>query len=187
MQFFRHKLNFWEGTSRMSDTAFERAIESARKSNSDRVLSNSSISHASFVMKQLFEFAADNSMPIRICSGALNKKCFDDVLSATAEGLLEKGIPIEVIVTDLPANEVAENTFANTLLKSESPQARLWALNKEEIGDNYSHFAVVGDRAFRFEVDHSLAKAFVSFNQPNIGEEILEEFETLKSSSASIH
>lgn len=165
------------------DMTFERAVSTARIESDSRTLSNRSMVHAGHVVSELFKLALDRSAGVLICSGRLNENCFNDQVREHAQTLLDSGQTVSALVTDLPDDALAENLFAKLLY--EHANGSLRALPQEHcLG--VSHFAVVPEWGYRFETDHDLATAFLSFNQPNVASELSSEFADLTELSTPV-
>lgn len=167
----------------MADLTFERAVTSAREELSERILSNRSMSHARHVILEMYSLAIELRANVKMTSGSFNPICYDDEVVAKATKLLEVGGSIDGIVDvrsrALLSNSKIAGLLANPLIEG----ASLYYIDTASIADEFSHFTLVGDGAFRFEEDHELAKALLSFNQPDTVKSLLAEFEVYKQSS----
>ncbi|WP_424944297.1 hypothetical protein [Aliiroseovarius crassostreae] len=166
------------------DTTYETSVTEARKSRSSRILDNLSLLHAEHVVKELFQLALEEKADVMISSGTLNSKCYSGQVYNLAEKLLQQGGKITAVVDDPTHLDIEGNRFA--MLIANQSDEHLFALNTDRIDDEISHFCVVKGHAFRFETDHSLAKAKLSFNQADIAGDLSEEFEFYRANSTPI-
>jgi hypothetical protein len=64
--------------------------------------------------------------------------------------------------------------FAKVISNSENGSISL--VDPEALAGNFLHFTLIGDSAYRFEEDHDLAKALLSFNRPETVSSLKVEF-----------
>lgn len=157
------------------DQTFENAVTQARISRSTNTLTNRSILHAKHVVKELLQLAIEEKADVYVSSGHLNSGCFTDDVLKLGDRLISRGQKITVVVEETDEKKLRRNAFAS-LVASQS-EASLFKPRAETNTEYFSHFIVVDGKGFRFETDHQLAKAVLSFNQPDMAEDLKDEFQ----------
>jgi len=174
---------FLGANSKMTDLTFERAVTVARETKSDRILSNRSLTHASHVVFELFNLAIDLRVDVKMSSGFFNPGCYNSSIVSKAKELMKLGCRIDGVAEKQYKDKIIHSEFATLLSKAENERASLRIIDPQDLAGNFLHFTLVGDTAYRFEQDHDLAKALLSFNRPETVSSLKEEFELYKSFS----
>ncbi|MGV6839306.1 MAG: hypothetical protein ACWA40_03845 [Planktomarina sp.] len=153
------------------DNAYETQVEQARKSKSADILENLAMGHAKVVVLNLFQYAVDHKVDVKIISGTLNEECYDAPVVQLAKKVLLNENRIDVLLTEAD-DDIHENAFAQLL--NGNPNATL-----RSIQSDVPHFIVVGETAFRLEKDHDKVEAFLSFNHPETAKILSSRFDEL--------
>jgi hypothetical protein len=148
-----------------NEAAFVRSVRNAKAKNSNEVIENTSIIHARFVVLNLFELALEKKLPIKMISGRLNSVCFNYDVTKVLNQILDMGIEVQLLVTDLSLDEVKGNEICKSV--SSSASGKLFHLNDRASAFKTPHFILVGDSAYRFETSKTTARGHVSFNKPS--------------------
>lgn len=172
------------------DTNFERAVDLAFDSESSVIISNSSIFHAKYLISKLILKAVKWQEDVKISTGTLNQFVYEspDVLDATKK-LLDTGAAVTVIVED-DIEGGATNEFKKLI--SASPKSSIYkkAINSPTNGAEgmrWSHFTLIGDKAFRLETSHASARAYGCFNNIDYGQKLQNLFEIQLTNSQIIN
>lgn len=181
------KQNFWQpfvkwkksllSSEDFFDTAYERAVEKARRTESSEVMENLSTNHATVVMENLFQLALDKGFNVNIVSGELHAECYDKLV-AYLEKMKNKKLSVRVIVTNKNVL-LNDNSFAKEMKEK-------GFLIKQLYDDSQDHFMTVGDQAFRYELVHAATKAKLSFNMSWFTKELNEQFDKLYEQAHSL-
>ncbi|MEC3863445.1 hypothetical protein VK792_19365 [Mesobacterium sp. TK19101] len=122
-------------------------------------------------MSELIGYAGERRVSLRISSGKVNVKCYSEQLTAQVIQIMDKGCEIHLVVTSSSEAEIHENKFAKAI--SSHRNGHVYVLPTGRNDAELSHFAVAGDRAFRFETNHDTAEAYLSFNRPDIARSLV--------------
>ena len=161
------------------EKAYENKVEQARKTESDEILENLSITHAYVVVHNLFQMAAEKGLDVKIVSGTLNAECYNEELTKLARKILDNGNNIEVLYTLQPKD--SEGNLQK--LDKSSPFYKLISEKKcflKHADEDAKHFIIVGDQAFRVETNTHIMKAYLSFNSPIATKHLQSIFTRLK-------
>jgi hypothetical protein len=170
----------------MTDLTFERAVTDAREMSSDRILSNRSISHARHVILELFHLAIQTEADVLLCAGWFDPDCYDSSIVEKAKQLLDQGQSIHGIAENTKPEILADSPFAKMLADPKNTNSSLSVVDPKKIAGGFLHFTLAGDNAYRFEEDHKLATALLSFNRPTTVSILKDEFDFFKSSSTQL-
>lgn len=143
---------------------FDYSINSVNR----RFLNDSGI-HA----KLLIEVMLDSGKPddeIRIYSGSLNADCYPDALSHT------ESTKIKILVDDIAAGEIVLNKLDPSVMKKIE-------IRKSGDKDHTNHFYTVGQKCFRYELDHGKATAIANFNEPTSASTLNDRFDKMWSNA----
>ncbi len=158
----------------MSESAFKEKVDRCKKENLPDLIDNAAWDHALYLFNSLLDVAADKKEKIRIISGTLNDKFYGKLLEKFKKAK-RAGSEIEVLVTSPDAN-LDDNTFAKWV----DTNGKLIHAKDESIP--VPHMLVIGEQGqrFRLETDHSQTKAVASFNNPYMGEIVLDMYKNAK-------
>ena len=146
---------------------------------------NSEAKHAAYLLKTLFKNAQSN---IRIFTGHL----FEDVYGDTA--LIEEACnflskdsnnSVRIAYQEAIDKDVIINSkFIQSIVNDEQKKGHiiLWRAN-EKYSDFNNHFAVMDDKAFRFELDHANTKAIANFGDAANAEKLVTIFDRISKNS----
>lgn len=148
---------------------FAEIVRVARETESTRSITNASISHAFILADELFQYAIDKRLDVRIVSGTLEVD-FYDRLVGKAERILEAGNRIEIVVERFDDTNISNHAFYK-LVKNHGK-----GLVVVSPITNTPHFILVGNKAFRLETSHKAKEAVASFNDNALGTILLFMF-----------
>ncbi len=152
--------------------SFASIVEDCRRERRSFRIENDSIEYAAVLAENLLKFARDNKQDVRIISGSLDERVYGN-LAKLAEEVLRTN-KIEIIVEKLPV----DHSLVEVVGKHKNGSVR-------EIPDAGPHFILVGDSAYRLEVNHKLAKAVANFNEPVNGGILRDLFDSYSISGNS--
>lgn len=144
---------------------YEKWVEECYQKKLNQEIHNASRDNALLLFKTLFDQAIRDGKDVKIISCRLLADFYND-LTDRLETLLEKGNTVSVIV-EKDINDKENNNFYKKC------QENL------KIASNFAglpNFIVVGDNAFRYETDKNSTKAIANFNDPSMGEFIVDLF-----------
>jgi hypothetical protein len=136
---------------------FAKLVERCRTHKLADIIENTSVQHATILMRGLLKHAAAEKTNVQIVSGKLFPGVFE-LLVPTLQDALDNGCKVEV-VTLCPEEDLEGNEFYSTLMHH--PNARAYVAGKQQ--KEYTHFLLSGN-AYRLEVDDGTKKAYASFN-----------------------
>jgi hypothetical protein len=145
-----------------------------KATNASKKFDNRGPVHARFVVQHLIEIAQKS---IHIFSGNFSEDCYGsvEVKSAIETFLAKPDVAFQLIVQDggLHANQWKDSIVGSSKIKIRGLDS---SQSLEDFGD---HFMVADGTAYRCETDHPTARAFCSFNDPEIAEMLLARFKKL--------
>ena len=147
------------------------AVAEARIERKSWLISNASVSHASELAHNLFQLAIDTRQDVRIVSGCLEAKFYNDLCEKAAQ-ILESGNTIDII-TEGACDATTKNGLSQMVAKSEN--GRLWTVDDGDT-EPFFHFILVGSDAWRLETSHERKEAKANFNDPVIGAMLASQF-----------
>ena len=100
--------------------------------------------------------------------------------------MLDQGQSIHGIAENTNPDILADSPFAKMLADPKNTNSSLSVVDPEKIAGGFLHFTLAGDNAYRFEEDHKLATALLSFNRPTTVSILKDEFDFFKSSSTQL-
>ena len=153
---------------------FRKIVDRCAKKELDRMIPNSAICHAAYLVYKLLESAAKHKSPIvRIISGKLDKNVYNqDKLVDVLEKCKESGVEMQVIVLDGvdDPNGNGGNKFYTSL--KDYDKATCYEPNKanpKDIAGKTPHMLMVGEQGFRYETNtktHNALYRFPTFGTP---------------------
>lgn len=150
--------------------------------DSKEIISNGSTDHAAVLMSEMFR--RQKGGKAYIFTGSLNPLlyCREEVLRSIKE-FLESGGKIDIIVQNEP-----EKT-SDASLNGSSDDGLFAKIKSSGFHDRLSirrapsslecipyHFAVIGDKSFRFEPEKNKHEAFASFNRKEMAQTLVGKF-----------
>ncbi len=152
--------------------SFASIVEDCRRERRSFRIENDSIEYAAVLAENLLKFARDNKQDVRIISGSLDERVYGNLASLAEEVLRTNRL--DIIVENIPAN----SSLIKAVKDHDNGSVR-------EIPDAGPHFILVGDSAYRLEVNHKLAKAVANFNEPVNGSILRDLFDSYSISGNS--
>lgn len=149
---------------------FEKLVHKYYNSNSDELISNGSIEHATILAKYLFLSAEKMENDVKIITGSLDK----DFYAKFAEPI--KRILKNNTVSIISEKPYEQSDFSQAILDSNNGNIK--TLSKKDKITSLPHFILIGDSSYRLETDDNLKLAQASFNRPNVGKFLLAIFNT---------
>src|SRR5207253_1039323 len=98
---------------------------------------------------------------VRIITGKLNHETYSPLASTVAEVLRGQRNVFVIVVTEL--DQPARNEFYQVVSSSKFGQVRILGDNS----DRTHHFQLIGDIAYRVELDDDTKEAYVCFRDEN--------------------
>lgn len=139
------------------------AIVDFAEKHVDRRFLNDSNLHAQLLVECMIGNAAESDV-VRIYTGELKAECYKSILEATSSR------DIRILADDIDA--------VNLVIKDiDHGSRKIEALPIAEKIAN--HFYTVGNRSFRFEIDHGVATAIANFNEPKTVEKLTSRFDAM--------
>jgi len=147
--------------------AFEKLVESCRRKDRPTLINNAAWDHALFLFYNMLDLAIEREASVRLITGSMNEAFFGDKgIIDRIQRLIDKRIPIHVLVVNNPSFSVDDNSCAKMINNYEQGFV-LVAPNPVPV----PHMLLIGDDAkcFRYETDHEQTKAVASFNNAEMG------------------
>ncbi len=164
----------------MLETDFQKLVENCRKKNLNKDIHNSAWPHALILFKELLTAATEHGENVCIVTGNLKAEFYDQ-LTDVAQKCLDADLKIELNILEPDAN-VSGNSFAE-LIKGHDRGIFSQATTSDSI--HIPHFILVGNKRYRFEVNHAKTKAIANFNNQSMGEALKQLFSSLKKDFSS--
>lgn len=157
-------------------------IDQCAKNLENFTIPNSEQIHAIYLIKTLFKNAQSN---IRIFTGRLFEGVYgNEDLQEEARNFLRKDADNSVRIAYQEPLDIANCAFIQTILNDDRRKGSLKLWNaSEKFKDINTHFAVMDDKAFRFETDHANTKAIANFGDPDNAKKLVEIFDKISESS----
>lgn len=133
-------------------------VERCRKAQATTMIPNSSVGHAAVVIANLLEHAAETHGSIRLVSGELAQEVYGE-LTPLVRKALKANCDLKVVV-HCEHDRLIDNPFFEAV-RAEAPKS-IRSLGVDL--DAGTHFMLVGDGAYRVEVDDRTRKASACFN-----------------------
>jgi hypothetical protein len=160
-------------------------IDKYAKSCEDFTIANSAPKHAAYLLKTLFEKAQST---IRIFTGELFDAVYGDKdLLKQAREFLRKDKNNSIRIAYQKSLDIENSSLIQTILSDDQKKGslKIWDASKK-FEDFNNHFAVMDDKAFRFETDHTNIKAIANFGDPVNAKRLANIFDTISSHSSPI-
>jgi hypothetical protein len=137
-------------------------INECARTSKDLTIPNSEPKHAAYLIKTLFKNAEAN---IRIFTGHLFEGVFGDQdLQEEACKFLREDANHSIRIAYQARLDISNSTFIQTILNDKQTKGSLKVWDASEKYSNFkNHFAVMDDKAFRFEIDHDSTRAVANF------------------------
>lgn len=155
---------------------FKSLVNTCRAKERNRWISNLVPSHAAYLLQTLLLMAAKKELPVRIITGEMDYAIYNQLC-----GALQKCIDAGVEITAVIAKGVDNadlNDFYRMLRHYEGARCFTAA---PDYAEKLPHMLVVGDQAFRYEVDPSSYEASANFHSPSTAELLIDYFEEWQS------
>jgi len=166
-----------EASMQNAHDGFREIVDRCHKQNLDQWIPNSAISHAAYLLYKLLQVAAKHKRRIRIISGRLDRRVYDQ-LADTLQTCIDAKVRMDVVVLDgVDGGSEGENPFYRRLQAYPGAHCYAPAPGGEKI--HMPHMLVVGDSSFRYEIDPEAHKAKANFNNRTITEILNEHFDRL--------
>lgn len=142
-------------------------IESCAKNKIDLEIPNGSATHALHLLRQFFKYSKKR---VYIFSGLLYDKIFDDseLIELTKKFLHEAG---HQMIIAFSKEEVTPDIIKSRLFMREianDPERKGNVLLYDaRFASSINHFAIMDDKAYRFELDHDKSIAVANFSDKN--------------------
>ena len=146
--------------------------------NKTEIISNGNLGHAAILIAAFFLYAKDI---IKIFSSKLIENIYEDEeLLKNAENFLQKGRKVEILLQE--TNDQNKDTIKNhkfiKLCEKFSKQCTVKTTSEKDEGIK-SHFVIMDKKGFRFCSDKTEPTAIASFNQTEIVENLISQFNKL--------
>ena len=147
-------------------------VETARKSNSSRILTNAAPSHAKILIQNLLIAARSAEENVKIVTGEFSEEVYDSSIADEMKATLDAGCSFDVIVTDAAEDDLGDSLVYQAL-KTVRDGDHSGRANIRFAGDAFSeisHFVLVGENKYRLEPDPTEISAIASFNDSDTGQ-----------------
>lgn len=159
-------------------------VERCRRLRLESMISNASSNHASILFENLFAAACDipageeRAVRLRTHTAAAE---FYDRYCTEAKAVMDRGVKVSVLLDDDAALETP-NAFLQEVIGHQNGEAR--AVNST---DPVWRYMIVGNSAYRVEVNADNYEAVANFNDPSLGAFLTHKFnrEWIASSQAA--
>ena len=159
---------------------FKDIVDLCYKKNLNRVIPNSAISHATYLLYKLLKSVVKHKRNhVRIISGRLDKRVYNQLVEVLQE-CQNAGVKMEVVVLEGVDDPNGGNKFYTSLLGYD--KARCYEptnANKKAIAGGTPHMLMVGNHGFRYETDTKTHRARANFHNPNFVEMLNTYFDRL--------
>jgi hypothetical protein len=160
-------------------------IDKFAKNFEELTIPNSEPIHAAYLIKTFFKNAQST---IRIFTGSLFEGVYGDKnLQEEARNFLRKDENNSIRIAYQESLDINNSTLIQTILNDDQKKGSLKIWNaSEKYPDFKNHFAVMDDKAFRFEIDHVTTKAIANFGDFANAKKLVGIFDKISENSASI-
>lgn len=171
----------------MNDNEYYSIIDRCAEKEESLKIENSAPEHAAYLMKKFFEYAKSE---VCIFTGHLNEKVFGDtdLIEKAKEFIKSKNHNIRIVVEDEVSDAVIlDNVFVKSVLDTENKEGNL-KINRlaSDNSKQFNHFALMDNKAFRFELDHQTKKAIAYFKEQESANKLTQLFDHLFNHSTPI-
>jgi hypothetical protein len=146
------------GREQEPDDSYTQQVEDARTRKLPRILVNTSSEHAKIIIKNLFIFAKEENKEVKLLSGILNDLTYTPLVPYVQQ-VLEAGVRVRVIAI-AGREKLEQNRFFSVV--TQHVNGSTCALNQTI--SSISHFCLVGDTAYRLELNDQTKEAYACFN-----------------------
>ena len=156
---------------------FRDIVDQCAEDNLDRRIPNSATTHAAYLLYKLLEGAAKRKSHVRIISGQLDKRVYNQpkMLDALGE-CIRAQVKMDVAVLEEVDGD-SDNEFHELLKDYDNVQH--YELSKDASTDNVPHMLVVGEKSFRYETNTKTHSAYANFNDTDFVKVLNQYFEQL--------
>jgi len=170
-------------TCKTESELYENLVRAMIKTGDDKPVSNGKPEHAAIIYKLFFEFAVSK---VLIFCKELNSSVFgDDRILMMAEKALERGVTIRVITQGL---QPQPSNFTKWLLEK-AKSGSCVSVKTCKVGSPYAslpmNFALMDEKAYRYEANNDHVKAVACMNNPRITTELANFFDTINTAVAA--
>jgi hypothetical protein len=169
----------------MDKSEYFKLIDKCAETQETFTIPNSEPKHAIYLLKTLFKNA---NFAIRIFTGRLFEGVYgNEDLKEEARNFLRKDANNSVRIAYQEPLDITNCAFIQTILNDEHRKGSLkvWNAN-EKFNDLNNHFAVMDERAFRFETDHTNTKAIANFGDPENAKRLVDFFDKISENSSIV-
>lgn len=162
--------------------SYSESVRRLMAMNSDALISNGQPLHAAALFECFF-LNAQQSVKI-LCKNLLSEVFDRAEILAAASFALRKGVDIEVIVQERPPDGSVFFKMLHQEQCAGQTNVKIWtdANVSPAIKARKENFAVMDDRAFRYEEDSSKCEAVASMNRPMLASKLAGIFVRLRGS-----
>lgn len=160
-------------------------IDECARTSKDLTIPNSEPKHAAYLIKTLFKNA---DAVIRFFTGNLFEGVFgDQELQEEACKFIRGDANHSIRIAYQGELDISKSTFIQKILKDNQRKGSLniWDASKK-YPDYENHFAVMDNKAFRFELDHAKTKAIANFGDFKNAIKLVGIFDRISANSPSI-
>lgn len=144
--------------SSVADPDYEAYVEDCRIRHLPAIIENTSSVHARVVIKNLFALAKDTHENVYLVTGILNDETYSP-MQPEISAIMESGSSFNVI-TLCSEDQLLENRVYKII--KDHKNGNVWSLN--EPITSATHFLLIGNTGYRFEVDDMTKTAYACFN-----------------------
>jgi len=156
--------------------AYKKVVGRLAKGQICQQIPNEHPMHAAALIETMFDNAEKD---VRIFTGKLAKATYDqpDLVAAAARFLERPGARLRILVQrQLTHADLQDRALLAKL--NESVKLEIKQATGSYAESDANHFAVMDERGFRFELEHSKSEAVANFNEPRIARELIAAFDT---------
>lgn len=157
----------------MKEFNYEGYVLECYKGKKNTDIHNASTENALLLFKTLLDEALKAKKDVRIISGSLLASFYNELVEKIQQ-VLNSGTKVDVIVEkDLAdINDIENNKFYQKFKHN--------IISAQPKFKGLPNFIVVGNSAYRFEKNKEAHKAVANFNNPSMGEFLVDMFDNLK-------
>ncbi len=159
-------------------TAYRLYVERCRRRRASTLLPHSTITRSAIVIGNLLDLAAETGSPIRLVSGKLAAGVFSDLIPNLLRAL-DAQCDLRIVV-ERDYEAMLDNSFC-TAVRARAPDAvRFLGTPLATFMNERTHFILVGQTAYRVEVEDKTHKATACFNDTTeaVVPTLLAQFDT---------